>query len=57
MQICVILLMEQNILYEETKYKQVSFDNLRYVYSSSLALIKAVEDGVKKGLNNSSNEW
>lgn len=32
-------------------------DNLRYVYSSSLALIKAVEDGVKKGLNNSSNEW
>nr|DAU90390.1 MAG TPA: hypothetical protein [Caudoviricetes sp.]DAY97372.1 MAG TPA: hypothetical protein [Caudoviricetes sp.] len=41
----------------KTKFKQVSFDNLRYVYSSSLALIKAVEDGVKKGLNNSSNEW
>lgn len=41
----------------KTKFKQISFDNLRYVYTSSLDLIKAVEDGVKKGIENSSNEW
>lgn len=41
----------------KTKFKQVSFDNLRYVYSSSLDLIKAIETGVKKGFQNSSDDW